>query len=192
MSMNITDQKNTLRRDIKAAERAMSDGEKRAADALIIENIISSNAYKNANVIFAFVGMAHEIDTTALLQDILANGKRLCVPLCVGSGIMEVKEIFSLKELHRGAYGILEPSAECRSVSLDEIDLVILPCVSCSHDGRRLGHGGGYYDRFMAQYRGRAILICREALTRENIPTEPHDISCQTVITDAGIFGRNI
>ena len=53
-------------------------------------------------------------------------------------------------------------------------------------DGRRLGRGGGYYDRFLAQYTGDALLLCRERLLCPSIPQETHDIRVPAVVTEQG------
>ncbi len=186
--MEIVERKKRLRAEVRASERAMTPEEKQRADAAITQAILSTELYRSAKTVFAFVGTDREIDTAVLLRDILRSGRRLCVPLCTGNGIMQPKEIRSISELAPGTYGIPEPSAACCTVTPEEIDLVIVPCVSCSHTGARLGQGGGFYDRFFEHYRGASILICREQLTREDIPTEPHDVRFQTVITDSGLY----
>ena len=63
-----------------------------------------------------------------------------------------------------------------------------IPCVTCSREGRRLGRGGGYYDRFLAHYRGAAVLLCRERLLRQEIPFGVHDYPIPWVLTEAGLF----
>ena len=60
------------------------------------------------------------------------------------------------------------------------------PVVTCNYLGQRLGHGGGYYDRFLSQYRGGTVLLCRELLIRQEIPVEPHDYPVPWVLTERG------
>ena len=67
-------------------------------------------------------------------------------------------------------------------------NLAVIPCVTCSREGRRLGRGGGYYDRFLAHYRGAAVLVCRERLLRQEIPFGVHDYPVPWVVTEAGLF----
>ena len=51
-----------------------------------------------------------------------------------------------------------------------------------------MGRGGGYYDRFLSQYRSSAVLLCRERLIREEIPVEPHDCPVPWVLTEQGLY----
>ena len=101
---------------------------------------------------------------------------------------MELRAVESLDRLVQGAYGILEPAPECPRLMPDQVDFAVLPCLSCSRAGHRLGKGGGYYDRFLAAYRGSAVLLCREQLLREDIPVEPHDMSVPWVVTESGLY----
>ena len=57
-----------------------------------------------------------------------------------------------------------------------------------NHLGQRLGQGGGYYDRFLSNYRGGTVLLCREKLIREEIPLEPHDYPIPWVLTEVGLY----
>ena len=144
--------------------------------------------YRSAGTVFCFVSAGREINTRPILEQTLADGKTLCVPLCTAPGVMELRAIRDLKELSPGAYGILEPPADSPRLSPDQTDLAVIPCVTCSREGRRLGRGGGYYDRFLAHYRGAAVLVCRERLLRQEIPFSIHDYPVPWVITEAGLF----
>ena len=84
--------------------------------------------------------------------------------------------------------GPSETPAESPSLSPDQVDLAAIPCVTCSREGRRLGRGGGYYDRFLSRYRGAAVLVCRERLLRQEIPFGLHDCPVPYVMTEAGLF----
>ena len=186
--MTRAEEKKAMRKAIRALERTLPAAYKRESGAAIARHVLSLPEYQAAGTVFCFVGIAREIDTTPILEDALAAGKRLCVPLCVGEGIMELRQVTSLDQLSPGAYGIPEPPAKSPAVGPDGVDFAVLPCLSCSHDGRRLGQGGGYYDRFLAAYPGGAVLVCRERLTREDIPLEPHDCPVPWVVTELGLW----
>ena len=184
--MTKQEEKQALRRAVRAAERTLSDSYKARSAAAVCGHLTSMPEYLAADTVFCFVGTAHEIDTRPLLDDALRRGKRLCAPLCTGVGIMEARQITSPEQLVPGAYGILEPPADAPVIPPDQIDFTVVPCVACDHAGRRLGQGGGYYDRFLAGYAGEALLLCRQALLRTDIPWEAHDVLIPTVITEQG------
>ena len=188
--MSVPEEKKKLRAELKQRIAALTPDYMEKSDREILQNIFRHPCYQTAKTIFCFVGTASEINTGPLIDQALSDGKRVAIPLCIGKGIMEAREIHSLAELHSGMMGILEPAADSTLVPPAEIDFAILPCVSCDRQGNRLGYGGGYYDRFLRQASFRSVLICRERLLCEQIPTEAHDIAIPVVITEAGCFSR--
>lgn len=190
--MTRKEEKIRLRAVMRAEEQKLGAKYKAESSAAICRHVLAMPEYRDAETVFCFVGRRHEIDTMPLLRQILADGKRLCVPLCVDKGIMELRQITAIEELVPGSYGIQEPPANAPAVSVDEVDLSIIPCLSCDHGGRRLGFGGGYYDRFLGVYRSAAVLVCRERLIREELPVEPHDMPVPWVITERGLYEDGI
>lgn len=179
-------QKAALRREAAAAETALTSSERHLSDDAILRHVLHAPEYRRAGTVFAFVGRGSEIDTAPLLRQVLADGKRLCVPLCTAPGVMECREVRDLTVLRPGAYGISEPPDNAPAVPPECVDLAIIPCAGAAADGRRLGRGGGYYDRFLAQYTGDALLLCRERLLCPSIPQEIHDIRVPAVVTEQG------
>ena len=186
--MTKQEEKHRLRRTMRALERQLSDKYKAASSRSICAHLLAMPEYQAASAVFCFVGTDHEIDTRPILAHALAAGKRLSVPRCTGPGIMELRQLRSLEELSTGAYGIPEPPESAPVMNPDDVDLAILPCLTCSHLGQRLGQGGGYYDRFLSNYRGGTVLLCREKLIREEIPLEPHDYPIPWVLTETGLY----
>ena len=186
--MTKIEEKQQLRRTMRALEGSLSARYKEESSRAIAAHLLAMPEYHEAGTVFCFGGTVREIDTRPILEDILMSGKRLCVPLCTGKGIMELRQVTDLGQLVPGAYGILEPSADAPLVAVDEVDFSILPCLTCNHLGQRLGQGGGYYDRFLSHYRGGTVLLCREKLIREEIPLEPHDYPVPWVLTERGLY----
>ena len=168
----------------------MMPEEKRLSDGAIFRHVLNTQEYRLARTVFAFVGRADEIDTRPLLEQILANGKRLCVPLCTSPGVMECREVPDLAVLRPGAYGISEPPDNAPAVPPERVDLAIIPCAGAAADGRRLGRGGGYYDRVLARSTGDVLLLCRDRRLGPDIPQETHDIRVPAVVT-AGVGKRH-
>lgn len=162
------------------------------ADLSIRTHILSSPEYAAAHTIFCYVGTSREINTMPMILQALSEGKRIGVPLCKKMGIMEVREIRSEADLVPGAYDILAPREDAPLIQPEEIDLCIVPCMTCNHKGERLGYGGGFYDRFLEKTRCPKMMLCREKVMTEVIPTEPHDLIMESVVSELGIFDHGI
>ena len=186
--MTRQEEKQRLRRTIRALEESLSPRYLEESGRTIAARLLAMPEYRAAGTVFCFAGFGREVDTRPILEDALSAGEVLCLPLCVGSGQMELRQVSGLARLSPGAFGIPEPPADSPAAQVDEVDFAILPCVTCDHAGRRLGRGGGYYDRFLARYRGGTVLLCREKLIREEIPVEPHDFPVPWVLTERGLY----
>lgn len=181
------EQKKAIRKEIKREIEALNPDYCIQADSKIQEQVIHFSEYQNAGTIFCFVGTDTEIDTAPILNHALQRGKRLGVPKCIGKGIMEVYEIHSLNDLVSGSYGIQEPKEGLPVIMPEEIDVALVPCLSCNVRGWRLGYGGGFYDRYLVRTKARRAVLCRSSLMREDIPTEQYDLKMDYVITEKGI-----
>lgn len=101
---------------------------------------------------------------------------------------MEAYIITKEEDLEVGKFGIMEPKAGCEVLMPEQIDLIILPCLSCDRKGNRLGYGGGYYDRYLERCNGVRVVICREKLMLDEIPSETFDQKGDFLVTEKGIF----
>lgn len=182
--MDTKQEKQKWRQWIKEKEKEISIAEKKSSDLAICKRIIALEAYHNANTVFCFVGTSTEINTVPILEQVWKDGKRLAVPRCAQKGIMYAYEILSMDDLEEGQYGILEPKTKCHFVQSNEIDFAVIPCVSCDKEGYRLGHGGGYYDRYLAHITFETAVVCREKLLLNHTPIDEFDCRMDWVITE--------
>ena len=176
--------KKALRKEIKRKAATLEKEYCQAADEAIFKKVISLPEYEKAEVVFCYVGTDKEIDTYPILKSILESGKRLGVPKCLSYGVMEVREIENLRQLVSGAYGIMEPAGEYKKIEPEEIGLALVPCLSCTEDGRRLGYGGGFYDRYLPKLHCPKVVLCRKQLMMEDIPMDEFDVVMDGVISD--------
>ena len=65
-----------------------------------------------------------------------------------------------------------------------EPDLILVPCVAAARDGRRLGHGAGYYDRYLEGRGAETVCLCFRSCLRDDLPACGHDVRMDRVITD--------
>lgn len=164
-----------------------------AIGAAMARQLFALPAWQQAGTVFCFVSMRDEPDTTAILQQALASGKRLCVPRCLpgSDGRMELVEIASLNDLQPGRYGILEPCGGRTIATLEPGALALIPCLAVDKQGARLGRGAGYYDRFLARFgqTGPKFLLCPEALVFPALPADEWDVPFAPgeILTENGV-----
>ncbi len=180
--------KEELRRQILKKRSGLSREYCVQADKDILKRLLSVPAYRKAKVVFTYVSREDETDTRQFINHALAEGKIVAVPGCQGAGLMKAYRICRMEDLEEGAYHILEPKDFCQEVEQEDIDLAVVPCVTCSRQGRRLGYGGGYYDRYLSSTGAFRAALCREQLICDMIPTDIYDCVMDLVITEKNIW----
>lgn len=176
--------KKQIRKAITAKLRAMPASYRSAASESITAQVLALEEYRNAVRIFAFIAMPTEPDTRRIIERALADGKHVFVPKCISQTDMLAVRIRDLNDLKPGAYGIPEPQDLSETVDADAFDLILVPCVSASRDGRRLGHGAGYYDRFLKGNAEKTVCLCFSEALCDEIPMDENDIFMHKVIFD--------
>ena len=94
--------------------------------------------------------------------------------------------IENAEELHKGAYGILEPSTK-RPVAENDIDVIIVPGLAFDRRGGRMGFGAGYYDRLLIKTNAVKIGLCYDFQLMDSVPSEEHDVPMDYIITEKEI-----
>lgn len=183
-SDEIRDRKKELRRIYKAKGKALTDAYREKADRAIRDAVLRAEAWRRAEAVFVYVSMWHEPDTRKLIEAALSVGKRVYVPLCLPDHTMRAVHIRGLGELRPGVLGIPEPSENAEAALPGELDLAVVPCVTATGAGARLGHGAGYYDRFLRLHRCPAMCLCYGALLADELPMEEHDVRMDIVVTE--------
>ncbi len=182
------DEKKELRKTMLRAREALPEEYTARASAAIQEKTLALPQYQRAKSVFLYISMPKEPATLDILKTALAEGKRVYVPKCQGRSEMLAVRIKDLSGLLPGAYGIPEPVECAETITADKLDLTLVPCVCASKDGKRLGHGGGYYDRFLAGHAENAFCLCFERMLRDDIPMGDKDVFLPCVITENGVF----
>ena len=191
--MTRQEEKQPLRAIVRRLEAALAPEYKAKSARSIAHRLLAMPEYQEAQTVFCFVGTDREIDTRPILEDARAAGKTLCVPLCTEPGRMESRQITDLHQLVPGRYGLLEPTADTPVIPVDAIDFAVLPCVTCNYLGQRLGHGGGYYDRYLETHPGhKTIALAYEFQILHELPAEPYDKSVDMIVTEKRVIRCSI
>lgn len=159
----------------------------------ICETFTALPAYASARTVMWYVDAGSEVRTRHALPAALTHGKRVVVPWCVvETNTLELFLLEDMSELVEGAYKILEPKTELRSlpakvVRPEELDLVMVPGTAFDPRGARMGQGKGYYDRLLSAARPDAPLvgIAFDCQVFDEIPVAPHDVFMDTVLTES-------
>ncbi len=180
--------KAALRKQILAARDALPGATRRDLSARITRQLLELDAYRNASCVLAYMSFGSEFDTGAAVADALAGGKQLCLPrVDRDPRRLEVHLVENIeRDLRSGVWGIREPSPDRPHADLDRIDFVLLPGVAFTPRCERLGYGGGFYDRLIAQLANRPPLVAAAfALQiRDQIPLDADDQRVDLVITE--------
>ena len=143
---------------------------------LATKRILSLQEYKNAELIFVPISFGSEWSTAELIEQAFKDSKRVVVPAVRGKNMLR-QEITPQTTYHEAAFGILEPDTE---VFIEQLpDFTLLPGLAFSSLGFRIGYGGGYYDRFLVDYKGISVGVCMPGFKTCVIPEKwdcPADI----------------
>lgn len=176
------EEKAALRRAIKEKISALNEGYLRESDRGIWENVLSLPEFRSAHTVFAYLSVDRECDTRRIVGHLLEAGRPVALPRSRKGGVMD----FALYDgtLAEGMYGIPQPPDEAETVEPGEGDLILVPALCCDVRGVRLGHGGGYYDRYLAEHCVITACLCRERLLLEKVPQDWNDFAVGYVITE--------
>ena len=173
--------KKELRRQIRELKRAMTSEQIDAASARLGELFLNCPQYKEAKTIYGYLPYNQEVRTVPMLEQAMREGKRVAVPKCYGD---EMRFIYmdDLSKVEKGYANIPEPIAD-DPVADDKTALVLMPGMAFTKDGKRMGYGGGFYDKFLASEPDHpTVALCYDFQMVEDLPTEDYDIPVDCVL----------
>lgn len=142
--------------------------------------------------VLLYAAVGSEAPTQPLARRLLDAGVRVCLPRLERArpGEMEAVPVHRWEELVQGPFfGILQPPAATPAVPPRRLNMVVVPGVGFDRRGRRLGTGGGYYDRFLPRLSRRAVRVgwAFSLQVVDELPEEEHDCGVHFIVTEAGV-----
>ena len=188
-STTVAEHKKQLRSAIRAQMKSLSPQVCREEDEVLFARFLALPQVEGAGTILIYHGMGAEPDTARLIAPLLARGKRVALPRCLPGREMEARSVTGAEQLVRHRFGMLEPGEDCPAVDRGALDLILVPGLAFDRQCRRLGQGGGFYDRWLAGFSGFTAALCRAPLLLERLPAEGHDLPVALVLTEEGLYG---
>ncbi len=142
---------------------------------------------EQAATVFTYVSADEEVDTRSIIDRLRQAGKTVLIPRILNRETMIAVAFEGWDRLQVGQLGILTPDTD-REWS-GEADLCITPGLGFTADGRRIGYGRGYYDRWFAAHPHSArVALCYECQIVEDMPTTSSDMRVQKIITERRVI----
>ena len=192
--MKLGEAKRAMRAQVVAARDALAPAWRSHASQAIAQRIAAMQTFERARVVLVTLPYRSEWDAKLLASRALASGKLVAAPrVDPRARMLRPLRIDDLeRDIEPGYRGIPEPLAACSPVALELIDWVLVPGLAFDAAGRRLGYGGGYYDRLLPLLPQLAPRVAGafEVQVVEAVPAAPHDIAVDCVVTEQRTLQR--
>lgn len=193
--------KQELRKEIRNRKRQFTQDQLGELSLSAISKLRKHPKVMAAHTLLLYYSLPDEVNTHEWIDELVAEGKRVLLPVVVNDKDMVIREYTGKHDLAEGSFHIMEPIGKLFPVEkYPEIEVAIIPGMSFDDTGHRLGRGKGYYDRFLTKLWGMEenhcerkeadgtevykIGICFGFQKLQEIPFESHDILMDEVTTN--------
>jgi 5-formyltetrahydrofolate cyclo-ligase len=190
---SVRDRKRYIRRSIHAVRRGLPEAERLARSRRVWERVAALSCYQHARVVLGYMAFDHEVLTDGLMQQAMASGKQLVLPMVLGD--RQGLALYAIADLERdvapGYRGILEPQPpRTRAVTPDTLELALIPGVAFDLRGGRLGFGVGFYDRLLSELPRDipTVGLAFDFQVIPRLPLQPHDMLLDAIATETRII----
>jgi 5-formyltetrahydrofolate cyclo-ligase len=179
-----------LRSQMRAALAAVTPTVRMAASIEVCERLKAQMPCASAVLFFA--PLPDELDVWPLLEESLALGTTCALPFFdAGNGNYGARQITNpTTEIVTGKFGVREPSSRCAEIPLEKFNLILAPGMAFDLNGNRLGRGRGFYDQLLRAAAGIKCGVCHDGQLFPEIPTDPHDVKVDFILTPSKLLRR--
>jgi 5-formyltetrahydrofolate cyclo-ligase len=195
MSDELKVAKKTLRALVLSQRDAMPDGLRAAASTAIVSRLRDLPAYQGARAVLMYMGFGTEVNTEPFFDAVCADGKMAVLPKINKNGNrsdwrLTLHPVAGRDQLAAGVWGIREPLPNSPQMDIAAVDLALIPGVAFDRHGRRLGYGGGFYDRLLAGSNPAMLRVCAafDCQVVDVVPAGDRDQRIHIIITEKEII----
>jgi 5-formyltetrahydrofolate cyclo-ligase len=186
-TVDIAARKAALRGQVRARRNARTTAELESAATRLADQVMARPDIAQARSLGAYVSVGAEPPTGPLLEQLRENGVRVLLPVVLDDLSLDWAEYTGADDLAPAGFGLLEPSGtRLGKDAIATVDAMIVPALSVDADGRRLGQGGGCYDRTLGRIPDStpvvAVVFADEVLSSGELPEESFDRRVDSVI----------
>lgn len=177
--LSISEQRYQLRKQMRAKRLALTADEQAfAAQDIILKSLELIERYSAQHIAF-YLPFNGEISPLVLMDRLIKQGKKIYLPVLhpFSANQLLFLQYQGEPQLERNRFGILQPKLDVRNVlPLNELEMIFVPLVACDKQGNRLGMGGGFYDRTLAQAKQLiSVGLAHQCQQLEYLPLESWD-----------------
>lgn len=191
---DVYDAKRELRSRLRAARANLRRGEAETRSNAVCARVTESPEFAGAKIIALYRAMTGEVVTDEIFRSARSRGAVTLYPrVAKGSVDLVFSPVSDLGDLKPGVWGILEPAVDAPAARVSDADVVIVPGVAFDMKGRRLGQGGGYYDRLLRKLKRGAVSlgVAFDLQVVDEVPCGPNDAKIDCLATESGFFRFN-
>jgi 5-formyltetrahydrofolate cyclo-ligase len=189
--------KQELRKRMRAVRAAHPSDALAIRSAAVVARALALEAFGRARAVALFFPMADrkEVDLRELDAAARQAGKRVYYPFLEQRGpalVSGLRLTASLSELAPRGSRFFEPPPDAAEAGRGDVDLLFVPALAVAPSGHRLGYGAGFYDSLLPDVcpPGLAVAVAYDFQLLVELPSLPHDVACDLVVTDARSLAR--
>jgi 5-formyltetrahydrofolate cyclo-ligase len=191
---DIRERKRLARRLVRGRLSGMGESEIRNGSAAICRLLAGMPVAPAVRWVTAYVAMAGEVDPRGVVSEFVGRGMQVLLPrhdAVTGGYEMVAVENWD-QQVRPGRFGIGEPVPELPAVPFEVLKgpgvLWLVPGLAFDRHGNRLGRGGGFYDRLLADAAGVKIGLAFSCQIQEEVPALPHDVRLDWIVTELEVI----
>lgn len=176
--------KDELRSKMKSRLKDLTPREYHDLNHSLYTNFLGLKLLNKANYIMIYYSVRNEANTVHIINYLLKAGKTVALPVCTPERDLQAVVITDLSQLQPAPFGLMEPGPGADLLENSKLELIVIPGIAFDEKGHRLGHGAGYYDRFLLKTPNAFKLgLAYDFQLLPEIPAESHDIKMNGLLT---------